>query len=120
MCKFANEYIDSSEIHLFFLSLVEKLRNEQNVKECDATDDDRCTKAGYIVSLNFLKNFSPYPLRVGVNCILRPVHWMQYFFDKIFYNTIARKPTMIANNAAPSTRAAVRIMLARMSFDASG
>jgi len=37
-----------------------------------------------------------------------------------YYNTIARKPTMIANNAAPSTSAAVRIMFPRMSLEASG
>ena len=36
------------------------------------------------------------------------------------YNTIARKPIMIANSAAPSTKAAARIMFARISLEASG
>jgi hypothetical protein len=36
------------------------------------------------------------------------------------YSTIARKPTIIANSAAPSTRAAVKIMFARISLEASG
>lgn len=35
------------------------------------------------------------------------------------YN-VANKPMMIANSAAPSTNAAARIMLARISLDASG
>ena len=36
------------------------------------------------------------------------------------YKTIAKNPIMIANNEAPSTKAAARIMFARISLEASG
>jgi hypothetical protein len=55
-------------------------------------------------------------------CILRPVLWMQYDFGEklIDYFNTARRPAITAKRATPSTKAAVRIMFARMSLAASG
>lgn|GEM_PF-3370099 len=61
-----------------------------------------------IIEITFLKN-----------CIRGPLRRMQ-FSDLVAYTKIARMPAITANSATPSTKAAVRIMLARISPIASG